>query len=57
LCAPHHDSKEQRYETGREEFNPVSATGEQGRQFQSSSVDLKQALNFDRDELLKDIPE
>jgi hypothetical protein len=60
LCQPHHDEKRERYEDGKEEFNPVSATGAQGRQFQASSVtseQLSKALDFDRDELLRDIPE
>jgi 5-methylcytosine-specific restriction endonuclease McrA len=62
LCSPHHDAKEERYETGREEFNPVSVTGEQGRQFQASrftSEQLDAAIGTKADlaELLSGIPE
>jgi len=42
LCQPHHDAKEQRYEDGKESFNPTSATGTQGRQFLSSNLTSEQ---------------
>lgn len=62
ICQPHHDSKPARYETGREEFNPTSATGAMGRQYLSSTVTAEQldkAIGSKQDlaDLLKDIPE
>lgn len=62
LCKPHHDAKGEHYETGKVEFNPVSATGEQGRAFLSSTVtnaQLDRAIGSDADiaALLADLPE
>ena len=62
LCAPHHDAKKERYEDGKEEYNPVSATGAQGRQFQVTTIsarDLDRAIGTKQElaDLLKDIPD
>jgi len=60
-CQPHHDAKPLAAEKpGAPEYNPVSATGEQGRQFTSSSVSqaqINRAMDFDVAELLRGIPE
>jgi hypothetical protein len=60
-CQDCHDSKPLSAEKhGAREHNPVSATGDAGRQFTASSISRKQldaAMNFDVAELLKGIPE
>jgi len=61
ICKPHHDEKRRADEqAGAPEFNPVAPTGEQGRQFTSSSFSAEQinrALDFDVDDLLSEIPD
>lgn len=69
LCKACHDKKTAREDGGlgnliapgpRSETNAAQATGASGKQFQSSSVavsKLDKALDFDKDELLKGIPD
>jgi 5-methylcytosine-specific restriction enzyme A len=62
LCAEHHDAKEEAYESGTVEWNPVSVTGEQGRQFCSSTISnaqLDAAIGTPEElaELLRGIPQ
>jgi hypothetical protein len=59
-CQEHHDAKPWSAEKpGARDYNPISAIGDQGRQFTSavSQEAINRACNFDVDELLRDIPE
>jgi 5-methylcytosine-specific restriction endonuclease McrA len=69
LCKRCHDRKTQREDGGfgnfipagpRSETNAAQVTGASGKQFQASSISatkLDKALDFDKDELLRGIPE
>lgn len=63
-CAAHHNAKRLADEkAGAHEFNPVSATGDRGRQFQSATVTAEQInaalpqTQAEIDDLLSGIPE
>ena len=62
-CQAHHDAKVLAFESGREEFNPLSATGDRGREFLSSTM-LGEQLDAglpqsqaEIDDLLSGLPE
>jgi len=62
-CQQHHDDKPDAYETGKTEWNPISATGGGGRQFSAgvcTRAQIDAALpqsQADIDELLAGLPE